>query len=252
MITKYIPGVLIGAVIASAAFLFLDRSRDDKVPASTESQAIGVEGGRLPSDGGERNFPVNEVVQSSEPLKDPGKTSLPPNGGVTMLGGIPCPACLPPDSALPPPDLPIHLPREFEWLRGMDTFRRFERRPIDYNWSPQAEIQLSNYFALHQEFVRVYGTPTIQCRDTACLAMFTSPGYLDHARNYPDRRLASYGGTSIFKADFKGFFDDPVANQFTKEELGLAARIQDGVATFYMMLRKRKPDSNAEKPTTSP
>lgn len=256
MLTKYFPGVLIGAVIASAAFLLLDRSRDDKNPASsefvhldTESQALGVDGWRLPSDSSERNVPVNEVVQSSEsltsePQKDAGKIFILPNGD-------PCPGCLPPDSALPPPDLPIHLPREFEWLRGVDTFRRFERRPVDPVWSPQAEIQLSNYFAQHHEFVSVYGTPTIQCRATVCMALFTAHEFLDHARNYPDPRLAT---SSIFQADFKGFFDDPVAKQFNPDGVreNMDGHIQDGVATFYMLLPKRNPDSHVEMPSASP
>jgi hypothetical protein len=254
MITKYIPGVLIGAVIASAAFLLLDRSRDDKNPASselvqmnTESQAIGVDGGRMPSDSGERNFPANRVVQSSEPLEDAGKN-------VSLLNGVPCSACLPPDEALPPPDLPIHLPREFEYLRRYDTFRRFERRPVDPIWSPQAEIQLSNYFAQNQEFASIYGIPTIQCRATVCMALFTAPGFLDHARNYPDPKLASYGASSIFRADFKGFFDDPVAKQFNPKEVleNMDGHIQDGVATFYLLLPKLKPDSHAEMPNAPP
>jgi hypothetical protein len=248
MITKYIPGVLIGAVIASAAFLLLDRSRDDKSPASSESEhldkespAIGVDGRRLPSDSGERNFPVTDVVQSGEPPKDAAE--------FIGISGPSCRGCLPPDEELPPPDLPIHLPRELEWLRKTDTFRRFERRPIDPVWSPQAEIQLSNYFAMHQEFVSVYGMPTIlQCRARVCMASFIAPGYLDHARSNPNPRFAKYGvgsagSSSLFEDDFKGFFDDPVAKQFSdRSDLEVTGYIRDGLAMFYMLLPRRKPE----------
>lgn len=244
MIAKHIPAVLVGAVIASAAFLLLDRSGDDIDPASiemtnsnAESQAIGARGEQLPSDSGERDLPVNGMVQSSDLPKDAGEDSSRRNGAA-------------PDAALSPPDLPIYLPREFDWLRVGDYFGRFERKPIDHNWSPQAKIQLSNYFYRHPELTNIYGMPTIHCRATECMALFIAHGYLDHGRNHPDPALAKnaetqfVGPTEIFKADNRGFFNDPVAKQFSDKDGVMAeGRLQNGVAAFFWLLPRRTADN---------
>jgi hypothetical protein len=80
------------------------------------------------------------------------------------------------------------------------------------------------------------------------MALFIADGYLDHARNYPDPSLAKYGvgsagASRVFRADFKGFFDDPVAKQFSNQaDVIVDGHIQNGVATFFMLLPKRKPD----------
>jgi hypothetical protein len=235
MIAKYIPGVLIGAVIAGAAFFLIDRSGGDRTLASAESQAMGAKGERLPPASGAKDFPVSGGGQSSEPSKVAEETTSRRNGAA-------------PDAALPPTDQPIYLPRELEHLRAVDVFQRFERRPIDPNWSPHAEIQLSNYFAQHPELVSVYGMPAIHCRATVCLALFIASGYVDHARNYPDPKLAKigetmFGATDIFRADNREFFNDPVAKQFSdKEGVMGEGRVKDGVATFFWLLPRRTAD----------
>lgn len=242
MISKYIPGLLIGVALTSAAFLLLNRSDDDMDPASnemmnsdTESQSTGADGSQLRSDSSDGNVPVETVAQSSELLNDDGENSSRDNGAVS-------------DAALPPPVLPISLPPELEYVGEFKAFEQFERTLIDPDWSPQAEANLSNYFAQHPEITDIYGMPTIHCRETACVAMFISYGYLAHAQNHPDPTLAEYAETlfgpmEIFRADNQGFFDDPFADQFS-DSIGVTAdgRLEDGLATFYWTLARKAAD----------
>jgi hypothetical protein len=109
MIIKHLPGLLIGAVLTSAAFLLLNRSDDDLDPApgeiissNTESQSIDADRGQISSDSGASNFHVDTETQSSEPPNDAGENSSRDNGAVSC-----------------PPILPISLPPELEYVREL-------------------------------------------------------------------------------------------------------------------------------------
>ena len=117
--SKFIPGVVVGVVLASVAFLILNRSSHDAGPApedsksfetdvNTESRSLLADRGEMQPDAGEEKLPVETVNQSNDPRNDAGENGQ-PNEAVA-------------DADLPPPVLSISLPRELEYLRDIKNF----------------------------------------------------------------------------------------------------------------------------------
>ena len=78
--------------------------------------------------------------------------------------------------AAAPPDVPIILPSEFNYLsESPHHFHEvLQRDAIDANWSPQMETQLRSFFASRPEITNKFGFPTINCRTSGCEIAFAS------------------------------------------------------------------------------
>lgn len=233
MISKFIPGVLIGAVLAGIAFLLFDKPDEDRPPPPEE--VLSSDGGEIPGNSSESISSVatdavpNEAVSSS---REVAPTANEATG----------------EAEASPPVMPVSLRSELEWIRENANFKYFESQLIDPEWSQQTETELLNYFSQHPEITSIYGMPNIHCRENQCMATFIMYGYPDYARNHPEPEVSKLaespiGPGEIFRADLQVFFDDPISDQF-HDEYGAAAagRVEDGVATLYWPLGRRVAD----------
>jgi hypothetical protein len=98
-------------------------------------------------------------------------------------------------SGASPPDLPILLPPEFDYLsRDRDIWHEMiQRERLDPVWSATTELQIKNYLAGQSEVLKRYGYPIVTCRATRCEAAFVAYDVLKD-----DRMAAQPGLTPEF------------------------------------------------------
>ena len=142
-----------------------------------------------------------------------------------------------------PPELPIQLPPEMsqhlQIPSVIDLHERLQRQPVDPEWSIAMEANLRSYFA-SAELLGTYGTPTINCRTTACEVAFVAYGL--EAKAQAAQRNAANGSTLslILESEFRDatsdFREQPWASQFIPTAPTGSFRSQNGTTTILWHL----------------
>jgi len=158
-------------------------------------------------------------------------------------------------AALPPPTLPIVLPREFSYLTEIPNFyhERLQREMPDPNWFAQTEADLRTYFAAHPEITNKYGFPTISCRTSGCAVAFVAYGLEYPAVTGAGTDGPSFAAVMAFRRDNQAFFDGPLGPRFNGE-LGVVSdsRVEGDVTTIYWILPRGDRQTNATGSGSAP
>lgn len=160
MLVSFIIGLAVAAVGVSLlnrepASAFLEES------ATASGQSVGTSD--PPANGDSRSAVPNELANDSESgeIKGSGDTR-------SADGRSPQP---------PPPEQPIPLPPEFEWLATDPAHDLVQREPHDVNWAPAIEARFSRFLSENPELVQTYGYPrSIVCRTSMCELLFVAYG----------------------------------------------------------------------------
>lgn len=115
----------------------------------------------------------------------------------------------------PPPEQPIYLPPEFDWLANdpekFHSHDLVQREPYNVNWAPAMEGHLSKFLSENPEITQTYGYPrSIVCRTSQCELLFVA---YDLETRLDDEHIESSWNIH-FTESISDFFERPEFEEF--------------------------------------
>lgn len=201
---KVFVSFVVGLAVAALAFSLLNEQ-----PASGFVEQPGT-------------APLRQSVETADPGAEGSSEAVPNETAADSdVGEIDEPVdersadVRPPADARPPPDQPIYLSPEFDWLaKDPQKFRSHDsvqREPYDVDWAPAMEARLAGFLRENPEITQTYGYPTsIVCRTSQCELLFVA---YDLEKKLNDEYI-EYSLLSHFHKSISGFFEKSEFEQF--------------------------------------